>query len=60
MTISISAQNVLNHVNAAAPVGNLSSPFFGRSLASAGGFGFGPGGATAGNRRIELIARLSF
>ncbi|PYQ21362.1 MAG: TonB-dependent receptor [Acidobacteria bacterium] len=60
LTISISAQNALNHVNAAPPVGNLSSPFFGRSLSSAGGFGFGPGGATAGNRRIELIARLSF
>jgi hypothetical protein len=51
---------VLNHVNPAAPVGNLSSPFFGQSLASAGGFGFGPGGVTAGNRRIELLARLSF
>jgi carboxypeptidase family protein len=60
LTFSISAQNVLNHVNPAAPVGNLSSPFFGQSLASAGGFGFGPGGVTAGNRRIELLARLSF
>jgi hypothetical protein len=60
LTLSISAQNVLNHVNPAAPVGNLSSPFFGRSLASAGGFGFGPGGVTAGNRRIELLARFSF
>ena len=60
LTLSISAQNVLNHVNPAAPVGNLSSPFFGQSLSSAGGFGFGPGGVTAGNRRIELLARLSF
>jgi hypothetical protein len=60
LTISVSVQNVLNHVNAAAPVGNLSSPLFGQSLSSAGGFGFGPGGVTAGNRRIELIARLSF
>jgi hypothetical protein len=42
-------------------VGNLSSPFFGRSLASAGGFGFGTGGTTAaGNRRIELQARFAF
>jgi hypothetical protein len=60
LTLSISAQNVLNHVNPSSPVGNLSSPLFGQSLSSAGGFGFGPGGATAGNRRIELVARFSF
>jgi hypothetical protein len=61
LTISVSAQNLLNHVNPAAPVGNLGSPFFGQSLASAGGFGFGTGGsAGAGNRRIELQARVAF
>jgi len=61
LTLSVSAQNLLNHTNPGAPVGNLSSPFFGQSLASAGSFGFGPGGsATAGNRRIELQARLAF
>ena len=61
LTISVSAQNLLNHVNPAAPVGNLGSPFFGQSLASAGGFGFGTGGsAGAGNRRVELQARVAF
>ncbi|HWX24258.1 MAG TPA: hypothetical protein VN083_04415, partial [Vicinamibacteria bacterium] len=61
LTITLSAQNLLNYVNPAAPVGNLSSPFFGRSLSNAGGFGFGPGGgAYSGNRRIELQARYSF
>lgn len=66
LTISISAQNVLNHTNLGNPVGNLSSAFFGQSLASAGGFGFGGpgggggGGGTAGNRRIELQARIGF
>ncbi len=61
LTLSVSAQNLLNHTNPGAPVGNLSSPFFGQSLASAGSFGFGPGGSTtAGNRRIELQARLAF
>jgi hypothetical protein len=61
LTIAVSAQNLLNHVNPAAPVGNLGSPFFGQSLASAGGFGFGTGGsAGAGNRRIELQARVAF
>jgi hypothetical protein len=42
-------------------VGNLSSPFFGQSLSTAGGFGRGGGGnQAAGNRRIELQARFSF
>jgi hypothetical protein len=39
-------------------VGNLASPFFGESTASAGGFG--RGGAQVGNRRIELQARFNF
>jgi hypothetical protein len=60
LTFSVSAQNLINHVNPAAPVGNLGSPFFGQSLASAGGFGFGTGGSSAGNRRIELQARVAF
>jgi hypothetical protein len=62
VTISISAQNLFNHVNPGPPVGNLSSPSFGQSLATAGGFGFGAGGAGggAGNRRIELLARVAF
>ncbi len=61
LSISLSAQNLLNHVNAGAPVGNLSSPSFGRSLSSAGGFGRGPGGpSSAGNRTIELQMRASF
>lgn len=59
LTISLSATNLLNHVNLAAPVGNLSSPSFGESLATAGGFGFGRGaGGGGGNRRIELQARV--
>ena len=61
LTLTLSAQDLFNRVNAAPPVGNLSSPFFLQSLSSAGGFGFGPGGASyAGNRRIELQARYSF
>jgi Carboxypeptidase regulatory-like domain len=57
LTISLAAQNLINHVNLSAPVGNLSSPFFGESLATVGGFG---GSSAAGNRRIELQARLAF
>jgi hypothetical protein len=61
LSIEVSAQNVLNHTNAGPPVGNLSSPFFGQSVASAGGFGRGPGfSSAAGNRRIDLQLRLGF
>jgi hypothetical protein len=61
VTVSLYAQNLLNRVNPAAPVGNLSSQSFGRSLASAGGFGRGPAGlSSAGNRSIELQVRASF
>jgi hypothetical protein len=51
--------NLFNHVNRGIPVGNLSSPSFGQSLSSGGGFGRGPG-SSAGNRSIELQAHLSF
>ncbi|HVN78795.1 MAG TPA: carboxypeptidase regulatory-like domain-containing protein [Terriglobia bacterium] len=56
LTFSVQARNLLNHVNLAPPVGNLSSPLFGESTQIAGGFG----GATAANRRIELQLRFSF
>jgi hypothetical protein len=62
LTVSLSFQNLINRVNLAAPVGNLSSPSFGESL-SLGGFfgGFGGGGSTgAGNRRIYAQVRLNF
>ncbi len=58
LTISIFAQNLLNHVNPSTPVGNLTSLLFGQSLSTAGGFG--SGGGAGGNRRIELQARLGF
>jgi hypothetical protein len=59
LTVSVSAQNLLNRTNPGNPVGNLSSPSFGESLASAGGFG-GGGGATGSSRRIEVSARFAF
>lgn len=58
LTLSVSARNLLNNVNLAPPVGNLSSPLFGTSNAIAGGFG--PQGSAAANRRIEFQARFSF
>lgn len=62
LNVSINFQNLLNRVNLATPVGNLSSPSFGESLALGGAFGgFGGGGSTgAGNRRIYAQVRLNF
>ena len=63
LTISINANNILNHVNYSSPVGNLTSPSFGQSLSTSGGFGgFGPsgGGGDGLNRKIYLNARFTF
>jgi hypothetical protein len=52
LTFSINARNVLNHVNAANPIGNLESPKFGQSIALQGN--------QAANRKLELQAMFSF
>ena len=62
LTASASFRNMLNNVNPATPIGSLSSPFFGRSVAL-NTFGPLPGAgpnAGAGNRHIELQLRLTF
>ncbi len=56
LTFSVNARNVLNKVNAAPPIGVLSSPNFGQSVALAGG----PFNSAAANRKIELQAMFSF
>jgi hypothetical protein len=56
VTFSVDARNVLNRVNLATPIGNLSSPLFGQSNALAGG----PFSSSAANRKIELQAMFSF
>jgi len=56
LTFSISARNIFNNVNYAAPVSSLSSPIFGRAEALAGGFF----SSNAANRRIDLQVRFSF
>jgi hypothetical protein len=56
LTFSISAHNLLNSFNPGPPVGNLSSPFFGQSIALAGG----PFSSASANRRIDLQVRFSF
>lgn len=64
LTVSLNFQNVLNHVNFAAPQGNLTSPSFGQSLSTGGGFGgfggFGGGGDGTPNRKIYLNMRFTF
>ena len=56
LTFSVNARNVLNKVNPAAPIGVLTSPRFGESIALAGG----PFSSAAANRKIELQAMFSF
>ncbi len=56
LTFSVNARNVLNKVNAATPIGALSSTSFGQSIALAGG----PFSSAAANRKIELQALFSF
>ena len=64
VNLSVSARNVLNHVNPGSPIGDLSSPNFGVSNSIAGGGFGGPGGGggggSANNRRIDLQLRFSF
>jgi hypothetical protein len=72
VTFTVSANNVLNHVNQSAPQGALNSPFFGQVLSTGGG-GFGGGGggggmggggfgggSATGNRRIQFQLRFAF
>jgi hypothetical protein len=62
LTLTASVRNALNNVNPAQPIGNLSSPDFGKSL-TLNTFGPLPGAgpnAGAGNRHIELQLRLTF
>ena len=54
LTATISARNAFNHVNLAAPVGILASPFFGESTA------INNGNSAAGNRKVEMQLRFQF
>lgn len=56
LTFSIMARNLFNSLNPGPPIGNLSSPFFGESIAIAGG----PFSSASANRRIDLQVMFSF
>ena len=60
LTFSLNFQNILNHTNLAAPVGNLGSGLFGESTSTAGGFGGFGAAPSAYNRRIDAQIRFSF
>lgn len=62
LEFSVNFRNLFNRTNKGTPVGNLRSPFFGRPVSLAGGFGFGGGGGSqaAGNRRVEFEVQFSF
>lgn len=57
--LSVQIQNLFNKVNLGTPIGNLSSPLFGKSTRIAGAYGF-EDGSPAYNRRIEAQIRFSF
>jgi hypothetical protein len=62
LTFSVNFRNMFNNINLANPVGNLTSPNFGRSIALIGG-GPGGGGQFANGpapRKIELQLNFSF
>lgn len=56
VTFSVAARNLFNRVNLDTPVGNLSSPVFGRSTSI---HGFGHGSASA-NRTVDFQMRFRF
>jgi hypothetical protein len=56
LTFSASARNLFNKVNAAPPIGNLSSPQFGTSTALAGGVF----NTQSANRRIDFQVMFAF
>jgi Carboxypeptidase regulatory-like domain len=56
LEFNVMARNLLNNVNLAAPIGNLSSPLFGRSNALAGGMF----SSSTANRRIEFQVMFRF
>ena len=56
LTFAVSGRNILNNVNVALPIGDLSSPLFGQSNGLAGG----PYGSSTANRRLDLQVTFTF
>jgi hypothetical protein len=60
LSLSLYANNVLNHTNEGNPVGSMASPFFLKSTGASSQFIFCPGGGASGNRQLSVRVRLSF
>jgi hypothetical protein len=58
LNLSVQVWNLFNRANVNLPVGNLSSPLFGRPNSLAGGFGAGD--PLSGSRLVDLQVRLNF
>lgn len=58
LTLSISARNLVNHLNPGPIIGNINSPLFGQSNQIA--VGSGAYADSANNRRLEFQARFAF
>jgi hypothetical protein len=57
LTLSVSARNLLNHLNPGPIIGNINSPLFGESNQIGGTGAYADG---ANNRRLEFQARFAF
>lgn len=60
LELSMRIRNLFNRTNGGTPIGNLRSPFFGEPVSLAGGFGFGGGRQSGGNRQIRFELQFSF
>jgi hypothetical protein len=60
LTLGINVNNLFNTVNLGSPQGALTSPFFGQSISTGGGFGFFGGGGGSANRRVNLSVRFNW
>jgi hypothetical protein len=56
LNLGVQMTNLLNHVNRAAPIGNLSSDRFGQTYSGISSYG----GDSGGSRRVQIVVRFSF
>jgi hypothetical protein len=60
LTLGINVNNLFNTVNLGTPQGSITSPYFGQSISTGGGFGFFGGGGGSANRRVNLSMRFNW
>lgn len=60
LTLGVNVNNLFNTVNLSTPQGSITSPFFGQSISTGGGFGMFGGGGGSANRRVNLSLRFNW